>query len=196
MWETANIDRLRSPSLRMIDGPAGARGSNWTYGSRTTWIPCGISLAAAFDPVLVKKVGTILGREARRKGCQVLLAPTMNLSRSPLGGQNFESYGEDPYLIGETANAMIQGIQSQGLAACMKHFILNDTETRRFNVDQTIDERTLREVYMKRFAMAVEDTEPWTAMISYPKIHGLHADLSLEILPRLLGMNYGMIAWS
>ncbi|KAL4794755.1 glycoside hydrolase superfamily [Aspergillus venezuelensis] len=186
MWATANIDRLHIPSLQMTDGPAGARGSRWTYGSLTTWIPCGISLAATFDPALVERVGTILGAETRRKGCQVLLAPTMNLSRSPLGGRNFESYGEDPYLIGVTANAMIRGIQSQGVAACMKHFILNDTETRRFNVDQTIDERTLREVYMVPFAMAVQDSKPWTAMVSYPKINGLHADVSPEILPRLL----------
>ncbi|RAH81927.1 putative beta-glucosidase precursor [Aspergillus japonicus CBS 114.51] len=186
MWETANIDRLHIPSLKMTDGPAGARGSKWTYGSLTTWIPCGVSLAATFDPALVEKVGTVLGQETRRKGCQVLLAPTMNLSRSPLGGRNFEGYGEDPYLIGVMATAMIRGIQSQGVGACMKHFILNDTETRRFNVDQTIDERTLREVYMKPFTMAARDAAPWTAMVSYPKINGLHADLSPDILPRLL----------
>ncbi|PYH83371.1 putative beta-glucosidase precursor [Aspergillus uvarum CBS 121591] len=186
MWETANIDRLHIPSLKMTDGPAGARGSKWTYGSLTTWIPCGVSLAATFDPALVEKVGTILGQETRRKGCQVLLAPTMNLSRSPLGGRNFEGYGEDPYLIGVMATAMIRGIQSQGVGACMKHFILNDTETRRFNVDQTIDARTLREVYMKPFTMAAQDAAPWTAMVSYPKINGLHADLSPDILPRLL----------
>ncbi|KAL4903990.1 hypothetical protein BDW74DRAFT_185726 [Aspergillus multicolor] len=186
MWATVGVDRLGIPSLQMTDGPAGARGSKWTYGSLTTWIPCGISLAATFDPALVERVGTVLGIETRRKGCQVLLAPTMNLSRSPLGGRNFESYGEDPYLIGVTANAMVRGIQSQGVAACMKHFILNDTETRRFNVDQTIDKRTLREVYMKPFTMAVQDSMPWTAMVSYPKINGLHADLSPEILPRLL----------
>ncbi|RDH30891.1 putative beta-glucosidase precursor [Aspergillus welwitschiae] len=188
MWETVNIDRLHIPSLKMTDGPAGARGSKWTYGSLTTWIPCGISLAATFDPAMVEQVGRVLGQEARRKGCQVLLAPTMNLSRSPLGGRNFESYGEDPYLVGVIATAMIRGIQAHGVGACMKHFILNDTETRRFNVDQTIDERTLREVYMKPFTMVLNDpaSTPWTAMVSYPKINGLHADISPHILPRLL----------
>ncbi|KAI2918382.1 CAZyme family GH3 [Aspergillus niger] len=188
MWETVNIDRLHIPSLKMTDGPAGARGSKWTYGSLTTWIPCGISLAATFDPAMVEEVGRVLGQEARRKGCQVLLAPTMNLSRSPLGGRNFESYGEDPYLVGVIATAMIRGIQAHGVGACMKHFILNDTETRRFNVDQTIDERTLREVYMKPFTMVLNDpaSTPWTAMVSYPKINGLHADISPHILPRLL----------
>ncbi|GMG26386.1 unnamed protein product [Aspergillus oryzae] len=185
MWETANIDRLGIPSLKMTDGPAGARGSKWTYGSLTTFIPCGISLAATFDPELVQKVGSVLGEETRRKHCQVLLAPTMNLSRSPLGGRNFEGYGEDPYLIGKVSTAIIRGIQSQGVAACMKHFIANDTETRRFNVDQTIDERTLREVYMKPFVMAL-DADPLTAMVSYPKINGYHADLSPSILKPLL----------
>ncbi|OGM47215.1 putative beta-glucosidase precursor [Aspergillus bombycis] len=185
MWETMNVDRLGIPSLKMTDGPAGARGSKWTYGSLTTFIPCGISLAATFDPELVQKVGSVLGQETRRKHCQVLLAPTMNLSRSPLGGRNFEGYGEDPYLIGKVSTSMIQGIQSQGVAACMKHFIANDTETRRFNVDQTIDERTLREVYMKPFVMAL-DANPLTAMVSYPKINGYHADLSPSILKPLL----------
>ncbi|KAE8377613.1 glycoside hydrolase superfamily [Aspergillus bertholletiae] len=185
MWETASVDRLGTPSLKMTDGPAGARGSKWTYGSLTTFVPCGISLAATFNPALVEKVGAVLGQETRRKHCQVLLAPTMNLSRSPLGGRNFEGYGEDPYLIGAVSTAMIRGVQSQGVAACMKHFIANDTETRRFNVDQTIDERTLREVYMKPFVMAREAT-PWTAMVSYPKINGYHADLSPYILKPLL----------
>jgi beta-glucosidase-like glycosyl hydrolase len=185
MWETAQVDRLGIPSLKMTDGPAGARGSKWTYGSLTTFVPCGISLAATWDPALVEKVGTVLGEETRRKGCQVLLAPTMNLSRSPLGGRNFEGYGEDPYLVGAMSTAMIRGIQSQGVGACMKHFIANDTETRRFNVDQTIDDRTLREVYMKPFVMAL-DASPWTAMVSYPKINGLHADVSPAILRPLL----------
>ncbi|KAF7595578.1 hypothetical protein BBP40_005613 [Aspergillus hancockii] len=190
MWETTNIDRLGIPSLKMTDGPAGARGLKWTYGSLTTFIPCGISLAATFDPVLVEKVGAVLGQETQRKRCHVLLAPTMNLSRSPLGGRNFEGYGEDPYLVGAMSIAMIQGIQSQGAAACMKHFIANDTETRRFNVDQMIDERTLREVYMKPFVMALE-ASPLTAMVSYPKINGCHADLSPFILKTLLREELG-----
>jgi beta-glucosidase-like glycosyl hydrolase len=185
LWETANIDRLGIPSLKMTDGPAGARGEKWTYGSLTTLIPCGISLAATFDPAVVEKVGTILGEETRRKGCRVLLAPTMNLSRSPLGGRNFEGYGEDPYLVGAMSTAMIQGIQSRGVGACMKHFILNDTETRRFNVNQIVDGRTLREVYMKPFTMALA-ADPWTAMVSYPKINGHHADSSSSILQPLL----------
>ncbi|KAL3442369.1 glycoside hydrolase superfamily [Aspergillus insuetus] len=166
MWQTAQVERLGIRPLQMTDGPAGARGTKWTDGSPSTLIPCPISLAATWDPEMVRKVGTVLGKETRRKECHVLLAPTMNLSRSPLGGRKFESYGEDPFLIGTMSTEMIRGIQSEGVGACMKHFILNDTETRRFNVDQTIDERTLREVY--------------------PKINGIHADMSSFILPTLL----------
>lgn len=185
MWETTAIDRLGIHSLKMTDGPAGPRGSKWNYGSPTTFIPCGISLAATWDPTLVEKVGTVLGDETRNKGCKTLLAPTMNLSRSPLGGRNFEGYGEDPFLVGTMSTAMIRGIQTSGVGACMKHFILNDTETRRFNVDQKIDERTLREVYMKPFSMALK-ADPWTAMVSYPLVNGVHADESHAILPQLL----------
>ncbi|CAG8898348.1 unnamed protein product [Penicillium egyptiacum] len=185
MWETTAIDRLGIPSLKMTDGPAGPRGSKWNYGSPTTFIPCGISLAATWDPALVEKIGRVLGDETRRKGCRTLLAPTMNLSRSPLGGRNFEGYGEDPFLVGTISTAIIRGIQTSGVGACMKHFILNDTETRRFNVDQKIDARTLREVYMKPFAMALK-ADPWTAMVSYPLINGVHADESPAILPQLL----------
>lgn len=185
MWQTAQIDRLGIQPLQTTDGPAGARGTKWNYGSLTTLIPCAISLAATFDPDLVERVGTVLGEETRRKGCHVLLAPTMNLSRSPLGGRNFEGYGEDPFLTGILSTSMIRGIQSQGAGACMKHFILNDTETRRFNVDQTIDERTLREVYMKPFVMALQ-ASPWTSMVSYPKVNGVHADMSSFVLQRLL----------
>jgi beta-glucosidase-like glycosyl hydrolase len=185
MWQTAPVERLGIPPLRMTDGPAGARGTKWTDGSLTTLVPCAISLAATWDPSMVKRVGTVLGEETRRKGCHVLLAPTMNFSRSPLGGRNFEGYGEDPFLIGTMSTEMIRGIQSEGVGACMKHFILNDTETRRFNVNQTIDERTLREVYMKPFFMALEAL-PWTAMVSYPLVNGVHADMSSLVLPKLL----------
>lgn len=185
MWQTAQIDRLGIKPLQTTDGPAGARGTKWNYGSLTTLIPCGVSLAATFDLELVEQVGGVLGEETRCKGCHVLLAPTMNLSRSPLGGRNFEGYGEDPFLIGAISTSIIRGIQSQGVGACMKHFILNDTETRRFNVDQAIDGRTLREVYMKPFTMALQ-ASPWTSMVSYPKVNGVHADMSLFVLQNLL----------
>lgn len=103
MWETADISRLGVRSLKTTDGPAGVRGARWTGGTHTTYIPCGISLAATFDPPLVRRLGHILGREAVSKEAHVLLAPTMNISRSPLGERNFENLDEDPSLTGVMA---------------------------------------------------------------------------------------------
>ncbi|KEY74754.1 hypothetical protein S7711_06656 [Stachybotrys chartarum IBT 7711] len=190
MWETHNIDRLGIRSLKTTDGPAGVRGATWIDGTHTTYIPCGISLAATFDPGLVEAVGGILGRETRSKNSHVLLAPTMNISRSPLGGRNFENFGEDPYLSGCMATAYIRGVQRHGVGACMKHFVANDQETRRFNMDQQIDERTLREIYLRPFEMALA-AEPWTAMTSYPKINGEHADCSEFLLQDILRREWG-----
>ncbi|KAI1250349.1 hypothetical protein MGN70_007402 [Eutypa lata] len=188
MWETYNIDRLGIRSLKTTDGPAGVRGATWIDGTHTTYIPCGISLAATFDPDLVERVGAILGAEARSKNSHVLLAPTMNISRSPLGGRNFENFGEDPYLSGRMATAYVRGVQVGGdVGACVKHFVANDQETRRFNMDQQIDERTLREIYLRPFEMALREAQPWTVMTSYPKINGEHADCSTSLRDILRG---------
>lgn len=185
MWETLNIDRLGIRSLKTTDGPAGVRGATWIDGTHTTYIPCGISLAATFDPDLIERVGGILGMETKSKNSHVLLAPTMNISRSPLGGRNFENFGEDPYLSGRMATSYIRGVQKHGVGACMKHYVANDMETRRFNMDQEIDERTLREIYLRPFEMALE-AQPWTAMSSYPKINGEHADSSKFLINDIL----------
>ncbi|KAF9698058.1 hypothetical protein EKO04_004536 [Ascochyta lentis] len=190
MWETASNERLGIKSLKMTDGPAGIRGAKWTDGSHTTYIPCGISLGATFDPILIQKVGTVLGQEARAKQAHVLLAPTMNISRSPFGGRNFENFGEDPLLTGVMATSYIRGVQSQGVGACMKHYVANDMETRRFNMNQTIDERTLREIYLKPFEIAL-DAKPWTAMTAYPKINGKHVDMSEHIVKKILREEWG-----
>ncbi|KAI1372072.1 beta-glucosidase B [Hypoxylon crocopeplum] len=190
MWETYNVDRLGIGSLKTTDGPAGVRGATWIDGTHTTFIPCGISLAATFDPDLIERVGGILGAETRSKNSHVLLAPTMNISRSPLGGRNFENFGEDPYLSGVMATSYIKGVQKHGVGACMKHYVANDMETRRFNMDQQIDERTLREIYLKPFEMAL-DAKPWTAMAAYPKINGHHADCSTFLIQDVLRKEWG-----
>lgn len=186
MWETYNIDRLHIRSLKTTDGPAGVRGATWIDGTHTTYIPCGISLAATFDPAVVERVGEVLGAETRSKRSHVLLAPTMNMSRSPLGGRNFENFGEDPYLTGLLAASYVRGVQRRGVGACMKHFVANDMETRRFNMDQQIDERTLREIYLRPFEMALRGADPWTVMTAYPKINGEHADCSEFLVQRVL----------
>lgn len=193
MWETSDIPRLGIKSLKTTDGPAGVRGARWTDGTHTTYIPCGISLAATFDPPLVQQLGQVLGKEAISKHAHVLLAPTMNISRSPLGGRNFENFGEDPFLTGVMATAYIKGVQGAGnVGACMKHFVGNDAETRRFNMDEKIDERTLREIYMRPFEMVLESgLDPWMVMTAYPKINGEHADTSRFLVHDVLRKEWG-----
>ncbi|KAJ6023664.1 hypothetical protein N7540_004461 [Penicillium herquei] len=190
MWETQNISRLNIPSLKTTDGPAGVRGAKWINGSASTFIPCGISLAASFDPVLVQKTASILGAETKAKDSSVILAPTMNMSRSPLGGRNFENFGEDPFLTGSIASAVVKGIQSEGVGACIKHFVANDVETRRYNLDEEIDERTLREIYLRPFEMALKSS-PWTVMTSYQKVNGEHVDVSQFLLQKILREEWG-----
>lgn len=189
MWDTRTICSPEIRSLKFTDGPAGVRGPKWTGGTRTTFIPCGISLAATFDPALVSHVGRLLGVEAIKMQAHVLLAPTMNISRSPLGGRNFENFGEDPHLTGTLATSFISGVQSQGVGACMKHYVANDMETNRFNIDQHIDERTLREIYLKPFQMALA-ADPWTVMTAYSKVNGEHVDTSERLVRSVLRVEW------
>ncbi|RDW83544.1 uncharacterized protein DSM5745_03870 [Aspergillus mulundensis] len=183
MWETTPIPCLGIRSLKATDGPAGVRGAKWTEGSRTTFIPSGISLAATFDHDIVRRIRAVLGAEAHNKQAHVLLAPTMDLS-----DRNFENFGEDPFLTGSLAREYITGVQSEGVGACAKHFVANDQETRRFNMDEAIDERTLREMYLRPFQMTL-DADPWTAM--YPKINGVHADCSRTLIKDILREEWG-----
>ncbi|KAF2185189.1 glycoside hydrolase family 3 protein [Zopfia rhizophila CBS 207.26] len=176
MWEAHAISRLGICSLKTTDGPAG--------------VPCGISLAATFDLQLAQRVGKLLGFKAKCKRAYVLLVPTMSISRSPFGGRNFENFGEDQYLTGILAAKYIEGVQSEGVGACMKHFVGNDQETRRFNMDEQIDERTLREIYLKPFKMALE-ARPWTAMTAYPRINGEHVDTSQFLVGGILRREWG-----
>ena len=158
------------PEIRMSDGPAGARGTSWT-GPRSAVFPCGSALGATFDPRLIQEVGVALGSQARSKSAQVLLAPTVNLHRTPIGGRNFECMSEDPLLTGVLARAYVEGVQSQGIACCIKHFIGNDTEHERSTISSEIDERTLREVYLLPFEMAVERNVR-AVMTAYNKLNG------------------------
>jgi beta-glucosidase len=151
-WHTAATGDI--PAIRMSDGPAGVRGTSWE-GPASASFPCGTALAATFDPDLVCEVGRALGREARSKSAHVLLAPTVNLHRTPIGGRNFECMSEDPWLTASIAAAYIEGVQSQGVACCVKHFVCNDTEFARLVVDVDVSERVLREVYLVPFEAAV-----------------------------------------
>ncbi len=167
---TQGIERLGLPAFRMSDGPQGVR-----CAGPSTAYTAGIALAASWDTELARKVGASYGRDARARGVHYLLAPGMNLYRAPMNGRNFEYYGEDPLLSGLTAAAFVQGVQSQGVAATIKHFAANNQEYQRHDISSDLDERTLRELYLRNFQIAVREGQPKCVMNSYNPINGVHA---------------------
>ena len=188
-WRTTPIPRLGIPAIKVSDGPNGVRGDS-TTGARAVCLPAAISLAASFDTDLVTSVGQLLGRETVRKGASILLAPTINMARNPLGGRNFESMGEDPLLTGAMATAYITGVQDEGVGACAKHFVANDTEYRRMTVSSQIDARVLREVYLAPFERAVE-ADVWSVMSAYPRLNGEHCSQNPWLLSTVLRDEWG-----
>lgn len=163
------IPRLGVPALKMSDGPVGLRND----GPATT-LGGGISLAATWDPELVQRAGAVLGDDARSRGVHILLGPGVNIYRAPIAGRNFEYYGEDPFLAARTAVAYIKGVQSKGVCATIKHFVGNNQEYDRHNVDSLIDERTMREIYMPTFEAAVKEVPVCAIMDSYNLTNGQH----------------------
>lgn len=189
-WHTAPVGRLGIPRMRVSDGPAGVRGTRFG-GVPSLNVPCGSALAATWDTELVRTIGELLGRELHHKGARVHLAPTVNLHRTPVGGRNFESMGEDPYLTAEMAVAYVRGVQSQGVASCIKHFVCNDTEFERMSIDSQVDVRTLREVYLVPFERAVRDAGVMSVMSAYNKVNGLHAADHGWLLTQVLRDEWG-----
>ena len=167
---THGIERLGLPSFRMSDGPQGVR-----CAGPSTAYTAGICLAASWDTDLAQTVGASYGRNARARGVHYLLAPGMNLYRAPMCGRNFEYYGEDPVLSGLTAAAFVRGVQSQGVAATIKHFAANNQEFSRHDLSSDVDERTLRELYLRGFQIALREGRPKCVMNSYNPINGVHA---------------------
>jgi beta-glucosidase len=170
-WHTAGIPRLGVAPMRVSDGPVGARGVHFD-GPASINVPCSTLLGATWDVELVEQIGALLGRETKAKGASVLLAPTVNLHRTPIGGRNFECVSEDPLLTAQVAVAYVTGLQSEGVASCIKHFVGNDTEFERMSIDSVIDERTLRELYLVPFEAAVRDAGVMAVMTSYNRING------------------------
>ncbi|MFD7894677.1 glycoside hydrolase family 3 C-terminal domain-containing protein [Streptomyces sp. NPDC059743] len=170
-WRTHPEPALGLRALTFSDGPAGVRGVAWDERDTSLVLPSPSALAASWDEELVTELGGLLAEEARRKGVDVLLAPTLNLHRSPLGGRHFECFSEDPLLTGRTGAALVHGIQDGGVAATAKHFVANDAETDRLTVDVRVDERTLREVYLAPFEAAVE-AGAWAVMSAYNRVNG------------------------
>ena len=190
VWHTTAIERVGIPRLRVTDGPAGARGTSFT-GTRSANVPCGTALAASWNPDLVEEVGRLLGRETRSKGARVLLAPTVNLHRTPTGGRNFECQSEDPLLSARTTVAYVNGVQAEGVASCVKHFVGNDTEFERFTIDNRIDERVLRELYLVPFEAAVREANALAIMTAYNRINGPYAADSKELITDILRTEWG-----
>ncbi len=164
------VPRLKLPAIKMADGPLGVR----NYGLSTAY-PGGTAIAATWDTDLARRVGESIGREARGRGVHIMLGPGVNIYRAPMGGRDFEYYGEDPYLTSRLAVAWINGVQSQGVMATVKHFAANNQEYDRHNVSSEVDERTLREIYLPAFEAAVREAHVAAIMDSYNPINGVHA---------------------
>jgi beta-glucosidase len=192
MWSTPGVARLGIPPLVLTDGPSGARGPSVPgAGEPSTCFPCGTALGASFDPRLVRRVGAALADEARAKGAQVLLAPTVNIHRSPLAGRNFECFSEDPQLSARLAAAYVDGVQGRGVAACVKHFVCNDSEFERNRISSEVGARALREIYLPPFEAAVVEARAWSLMGAYNRVNGSYACEHPELLTRLLADEWG-----
>ena len=178
---TPGIARLGIPGMQFSDGPAGVRD-----GQPATALPSPVALAASFDPKVAKGYGTVLGTETKSRGYQVLYGPMVNIARTPLGGRDFETLGEDPELAGDIASAEIRGIQSQGVAAQVKHYAGNNQENLRESSSSNIDERTLHEIYLPAFEKAVKDGKVWSVMCAYNKVNGVYSCENAQILRDVL----------
>jgi beta-glucosidase len=170
-WTTAPVERIGLRPLVLSDGPAGVRGPVWDERRPSLNLPSGTALAASWDPDLAYRYGVVVASEASRKGVHVVLGPTINLQRTPLGGRHFECLSEDPLLSGTLAAQWVRGLQDHGVAATPKHFVANDSETDRFTVDVHVDEQALRELYLLPFEMAVE-AGAWALMSAYNAVNG------------------------
>ncbi|MFF8955569.1 beta-glucosidase [Streptomyces sp. NPDC014894] len=186
MWSLPALPEIGLRSLVMSDGPIGVRGARWTADDPSIALPSPTALAAAWDPDLARRAGRLLAQEARRKGVHVLLAPTVNLHRSPLGGRHFECYSEDPCLTGRIGAGYVRGVQDGGVGTTVKHFVANDAETDRLTVDNLIAPRVLRELYLAPFEAIVETARPWGVMAAYNQVNGStmteHRHLQNEVL--------------
>ncbi|KAJ4488261.1 glycoside hydrolase family 3 protein [Lentinula aciculospora] len=185
-WNTTPVPRLEIPSIRCSDGPNGVRGSSHFASTPAQCIPCATSLASTFDTNLIREAGEFLAAEIKIKSSVILLAPTCNIQRSPLGGRAFESFSEDPYLSGIMASAYVNGLQSQGVSAAIKHFVGNDQEHERTAADSVMSDRAFREVYLYPFMLAQRFAKPWAVMTAYGRIHGVHCSENSELLQDIL----------
>jgi len=195
-WGTTPVPRLGIPEIVVSDGPHGVRRPKdpKTMASSShpaTCFPTASCLAATWDADLIQQMGQALGEECLALGVDVLLGPGTNIKRSPLGGRNFEYFSEDPYLAGEMAASLIEGVQSKGVGTSLKHFAANNQEFQRFTISAEVEERTLREIYFPAFETAVKRTQPWTVMCAYNKLNGAYCSENDELLNNILKKEWG-----
>jgi beta-glucosidase len=198
IWHTAPVERLGIPAITLSDGPHGLRrqpdeGDHVGISGSlpATCFPTASALGSSFDPDLVRRVGAAIGEEALAQDVHVVLGPGINIKRSPLCGRNFEYFSEDPLVSGVLGAALVEGIQSQGVGACVKHYAANNQETDRLRVSADVDERTLREIYLTGFERVVEQSRPWTVMCSYNKVNGTYASEHPWLLTDVLRGEWG-----
>ena len=184
-WYTSKIEKKNVPSIKMSDGPNGVRGDS-NSGKSSACFPCAISIGSTWDLPLIKNIGIALGEEAQAKDVDVLLGPTINIHRHPLGGRHFESFSEDPFLTGKIATNYVQGVQSKNVAACLKHFVGNDTEYERHSISSNIDAQTLREIYLLPFEMGIKEGNAKVVMSAYNKLNNIFCSSHQELLIKIL----------
>ena len=198
VWQTREIDRLSIPSIFLSDGPHGIRkqagagdhlGLNASL--KATCFPTAATIANSWNQDLGEEIGQALGEEAASMDVNILLGPGLNIKRSPLCGRNFEYFSEDPYLSGKMAASYIRGIQSKGVYACPKHLAVNSQELRRMAMDAVVDERTLREIYLTGFEIAVKEGHAKAIMSSYNQINGIYANEDKHLLTDILRKEWG-----
>ncbi len=193
MFDTPGVERLGLPGIHVTDGPSGARGLSYPGlgGPASTCIPCGSAIGATWDPAVAEELGSLVARDALDRGCRGLLAPTVNLHRSPLAGRNFECYSEDPLLSGKLAAGYVRGVQSEGVFATVKHFVCNDAEFERFTMSSEVDRRTMRELYLVPFEIAVKEGGALAVMSSYNRVNGSWVTQQPELLMGILREEWG-----
>ena len=197
-WETKKFEKYGIPSIFMCDGPHGLRkqenkadmlGINKSR--EATCFPSEVTTANSFDENLLQEIGDAIGKEAKDQDVAIVLGPGANIKRNPLCGRNFEYFSEDPYLSGKLAAAFIRGIESNGVSSCVKHFAVNSQEYSRFNSNSVIDSRTLNEIYLRAFEIAIKEGNPSTVMCAYPKLNGVHCSDNKKLLTDILRKKWG-----
>ena len=195
-WHAESLERLGIPEIMMCDGPHGLRKRDKNekgeyYTVKATCFPPACAMANSWDPSLAERVGKNIGEECRAEQVSILLGPGMNIKRSPTCGRNFEYYSEDPYLSGKISSAFIRGVQGEGVAACAKHFFVNNQETRRFSTSANLSQRALYEIYLPSFEMAVREAGVDTVMHSYNRVNGKYAGEDKELITDVLRGKWG-----